>query len=83
MELQDEITNSIKRVVKRIYNGFIYQLNSSLESRYRCLKVRRTGFARPITQSINGFERNRDEGCKFDVTDNREAKSRRYWPKLA
>ena len=59
MELQVEITNSIKRVVKRIYNGFIYQLNSSLESRYRCVKVRRTGVARPITRSINGFERTR------------------------
>ena len=39
LELQDEITDSIKRVVKRIYNDFIYQLNSSLESRYRCVKV--------------------------------------------
>ena len=74
--MQDEITESIKRVVKRIYNGFIYQLNSSLESRYRCLKVRRTGVARPITRSINGFERNGDEGRKFDVAANREAKSR-------
>ena len=83
MELQDEITNSIKRVVKRIYNGFIYQLNSSLESRYRCVKVKRTGVARPITRSINGFERNGDEGRKFDVAANREAKSRRYWPKPA
>ncbi|MBP96235.1 hypothetical protein CMK18_09830 [Candidatus Poribacteria bacterium] len=83
MELQDEITESIKRVLKRIYNGFIYQLNSSLESRYRCLKVRRTGFARPITRSINGFERNGDEERKFDFAANREAKSRRYWPKPA
>ena len=78
MELQDEITNSIKRVVKRIYNGFIYQLNSSLESRYRCVKVRRTGVARPITRSINGFERTRNEERRFDVVANREAENRRY-----
>ena len=78
MELQDEIAESIKRVLKRVYNGFIYQLNSSLESRYRYLKVRRTGVTRPITRSINGFERNGDEGRKFDVAANREAKSRRY-----
>ena len=78
MELQDEITNSIKRVVKRIYNGFIYQLNSSLESRHSWLKVRRTGVTRPITRSINEFERNGDEGRKFDGAANREAKSRRY-----
>ena len=76
--MQDEIAESIKRVLKRVYNGFIYQLNSSLESCYRYLKVRRTGVARPITRSINGFERNGDEGRKFDVAANREAKSRRY-----